>query len=87
MILPTKREAAMQVIMNMTSEWVRLKDLAARARCARALSKMEMARFLYEKEKVGLLEKKLVYVGGHGASLQRRVYRKKEVINCQKKKI
>jgi len=79
MTMPTKREAAEQVIDNMTGEWVRLKDLAARACCGRyCLSKMEMARFLHEKEKQGLLEKKLVYIGGCGASLQRRMYRKKE---------
>jgi len=81
MTLPTKREAAMQVIMNMTGEWVRLKDLAARAKCGNGkwgLSKMEMARFLHEKEKAGLIEKKLVRIGGCGASLQRRVYRKKK---------
>jgi len=80
MTLPTKREAADQVIMNMTNEWVRLKDLAARAKCGNgkwSLSKMEMARFLYEKEKQGRVEKKLIRIGGCGASLQRRVYRKK----------
>lgn len=70
MTVPTKREAAEQVIENMTSEWTRLKDLAKRAR----LTKMEMARFLYEYDDV---EKKLVYVGGCGASLQRCVYRKR----------
>jgi len=81
MTLPTKREAAMQVIENMTGEWVRLKDLAAKAKPGNGtwpLSKMEMARFLHEKEKEGVVEKKLVRVGGLGASLQRRVYRKKE---------
>jgi len=77
--MPTKREAATRVIAGMTGEWVRLKDLAARARCgAYCLSKMEMARFLHEKEKQGLLEKKIVYIGSFGASLQRRMYRKKE---------
>lgn len=76
MVSPTKREAAEQVIENMNSEWVRLEDLAAQARCGcYSLSKMEMARFLCERDDV---EKKLVYVGCHGASLQRRMYRKKE---------
>ena len=75
----TKREAATQVIENMTGEWVRLKDLAGQARCGRyCLSKMEMARFLHEKMKQGLLEKKHVYVTAYGATLQRQVYRKKE---------
>jgi len=82
MPLPTKRQAANKVIANMNGEWVRLKDLAAQAKCGNgkwSLSKMEMARFLHEKEKVGVVEKKLIRVGGLGASLQRRVYRKKAV--------
>ena len=80
MTIPTKREAAEQVIENMTREWMRLKDLAAQARCGQyCLSKMEMARFLHEKLKQGVVEKKLVYINGFGASLQRRVYRKKEI--------
>jgi len=77
----TKREAAARVIENMNGEWERLKDLAARAKCGNgkyALSKMEMARFLYEQQKQGRVEKKLIRIGGCGASLQRRVYRKKE---------
>jgi hypothetical protein len=79
MTLPTKREAANKVIDKMNGEWERLKDLAARAKCGNgkwSLSKMEMARFLHEKEKVGVVEKKLVYINHFGASLQRRVYRK-----------
>lgn len=81
MTLPTKREAGAKVIAEMTGEWVRLKDLAAKAKPGNGkwcLSKMEMARFLHEQEKQGLVEKKIVRVGGLGASLERRVYRKKE---------
>jgi len=77
----TKRVAAEKVIAEMNGDWVRLKDLAARACCGKySLSKMEMARFLSEHDE---LEKRLVYVGGCGASLQRRVYRKKKGENKQ----
>ena len=79
MTMPTRREAANKRINKMNTKWERLEDLAMQAKCGKhSLSNREMARFLYEKEKQGIVEKKLVYVGSFGASLQRRVYRKKE---------
>ena len=78
MVNPTKREAAQQVIQNMTTQWIPLHDLAMQAHAGQyTLSTYEMARFLNEHDDI---EKKIVYTGGRfGASLYTRLYRKKRV--------
>ena len=76
MVNPTKREAAQQVIQNMTTQWIPLHDLAMQSHAGQyALSTSEMARFLSEHDNI---QKKIVYTGGRfGASLHMSMYRKK----------